>query len=68
MHRLDRFATLSAATYVGLVGDHNQKKFCCLKSRAAVCNVVVEFKILGAGRGMWPTIPDDCPVKHTIAI
>ena len=68
MHRLDRFATLSAATYVGLVGDHNQKKFCCLKSRAAVCNVVVEFEIVDASRRMGLTVADDGPIEHAIAI
>ena len=68
MHRLDRFAALSAAAYVGLVGDHDQKKFCCLKSPAAVRKVVVEFEILDAEGGTGLTIADNGPIKHPITI
>ena len=68
MHRLDRFATLRAAAYVGLVGDHDEEKFRCLKPRTAVGNVVIEFEILESGRRMGLTVADNGPVEHAVAI
>src|SRR6266496_398312 len=68
MHRLDRFTTLHSPAYVGLVRDYDQEKFRCLKSRAAVRNVVVEFEILDAGRRVWLTVADDRSIEHPIAI
>src|SRR6266480_719717 len=68
MHCFNRFATLRAAAHVGLVGDHNEEKFRCLQSRAAVLSVVVEFEILDAGWRMGSPVADDGPVEHTIAI
>jgi hypothetical protein len=68
MHRLDRFTTLPAPAYVGLVRDYDQEKFRCLKSRAAVNDVVVEFEILDAERRAWLTVADDRPVDYTITI
>jgi hypothetical protein len=62
MHRLDRFTTLHAPAHVGLVRDYDQEKFRCLKSRAALLNVVVEFEILDAGRRKWLTVADDGPL------
>src|SRR6266566_112092 len=56
------------AADVGLVGDHNEEKFRCLQSRAAVLSVVVEFEILDAGWRMGSPVADDGPVEHTIAI
>ena len=68
MHCFNRFATLRAAAHVGLVRDHDQEKIRCLKSRAAVRNVVVEFEILDAGWRMGSPVADDGPVEHAIAI
>jgi hypothetical protein len=68
MHRLDRFATLRAAAHVGLVADHDQEKFRCLKSPTAVRNVVVEFEILDAGRRIRLAVADDGSIDYPIAI
>jgi hypothetical protein len=68
MHCFNRFATLRAAAHVGLICDHDQEKFRCFKSRAAVRNVVVQFEILDARWRMGSPVADDGPVEHTIAI
>src|SRR5437763_6670015 len=68
VHRLDVFATLSASADVGLVRDNDQKKSRCLQSRATVCSIFVQFKIVEARGRIRATVADDGPVNNSIAI
>src|SRR5215475_10345292 len=68
MHRFNRLATLDASADIRLVCNNHQEEVRSLKSRALVDDIVVEFEILRARRGMRFSIPDVHSVNYSVAI
>src|SRR6266446_8801511 len=68
MHRFNRLAALGAAADIRLVCNNHQEEARTFKLRAPVDDILVEFEVLRARRGMRLSIPDDSPVDYSVAI
>jgi hypothetical protein len=67
MHRFNHLATLDASADIRLICN-NHKEEVRRQSRALVDDILVEFEILRARRGMRVSIPYDHSVNYSVAV